>query len=87
MNTLNTAQLIDIAGIISLIAMLAFAVMLVLRCIRKCKGIFEKHYAVTIPPALNGAYARKRVGKRTAHDCKNAVFPRNPDSRAGLSGT
>lgn len=86
MGRLNTAELIDIAGIISLIAMLAYMAVLFIRFIRKYMELAEQHYAVHVQPDFNCPYARKRVAKRVVHDCKYAVFPINPAGRAGLAG-
>lgn len=86
MERLNTAELMDIAGILCLIAMLAYVVVLLLRFIRKYMEVTEQHYAVYPQLDFNCPYARKRVAKSVVHDCKFAVFPINPAGRAGLAG-
>lgn len=86
MERLNTAELMDIAGIFCLIAMLAYVAVLLLRFIRKYIEVTEQHYAVYVQPDYYCPYARKRIAKRVVHDCKFAVFPINPAGRAELAG-
>lgn len=83
MERLNTAELIDIAGILSLIAMLAYMAVLFIRFIRKYTEVAEQHYAVYVQPDFNCPYARKRVAKRVVHDCKFAVFTGRPFIKQG----
>jgi hypothetical protein len=81
MKMLSAAELIDIAGILSLIAMLAYMAVLVLRFIRKYIKVKEQHYAVYDQPGFNCPYARKRVVNSIVHNRKHAVFLINPDGR------
>jgi hypothetical protein len=81
MKMLSAAELIDIAGILSLIAMLAYMAVLVLRFIRKYMEVNERHSAVYDQPGFNCPYARKRVVNPIVHNRKHAVFAVNPDGR------
>lgn len=78
MERLNKAELIDVAGILSLIAMLAYMAVLFIRFVRKHVAVAEQNYAVYVQSDFNCPYARKRVAKRVVHDCKFTVFTGRP---------
>lgn len=86
MKTLDAIKIMDIARAIIPLAMLADIAIMAIRFIRKYIGICVVNFSSYILPFLIFAYARKRTGNKVVHDYKNAVYRKNPDSGAGLSG-
>lgn len=86
MKTLDAAKLTDIAGRYFRRAMLAFVAMLCIRFIRRYVDGWVRYKILYMQTGFNCAYAQKRVGNKVVHDRKYAIFPGNPNSRAGLFG-
>ncbi|MCS3732377.1 hypothetical protein [Mucilaginibacter dorajii] len=72
----------DYASKAMLAAMAALCIRFILRYMAACLWF----YIITIRPLFNHAYVRKRVTHTSTHDRKEAVFTKNPNSRAGLFG-
>jgi hypothetical protein len=86
MKTLDAVKIMDIAGTLIPLAMLAAIAILAIRFIRTYMGICIDCFTIYMQPFFMCAYARKRVVNRIIHDCKNAVFPINPDNGRGYPG-
>lgn len=86
MKTLDAVKIMDIARTLVPLAMLAAIAILAIRFIRTYMEVCIDDFTIYMRPFFMCAYARKSVNNRTVHDCRNALFPINPDSRAGLSG-
>lgn len=88
MKMFDVAQIMDMIGILILLSLLAAVAIAVVRFFRSYGKLAGQHSIKLAPvlPYFTCPYVRKRVVNRVVHDCKHTVFPRNPDSRAGLSG-
>lgn len=86
MKTLDAVKTMNIARTLIPVAMLAAIAILTIRFIRMYMVACIDYFTIYIQPLFKCAYARKRVLNRIAHDCKNAVFPINPDSGLGYPG-
>lgn len=81
MKTLDAAQIMDLAGTLVPLSMLAGIAMAVIRFIRTYMEVCAKVYAEYVQPDLNCPYARERVFSKSTHDHKYAVFTGSPDGR------
>jgi|GEM_PF-1946937 len=87
MNTLDTAEWMDIAGIVILIAILAYMAVLIVLFIRRYKRkVSEREADAFIQADFNCPYARKRVMNRIIHNRKHALFAGNPEAMQGYLG-
>ena len=82
---IDTAQIMDRIGKLDLLSMLAAIVKAVIRFFRSYMEEEIQHYIVLsqVRPYFKCLKARKSVVNRIVHDCRDTVFPRNPDSRCG----
>ena len=85
---IDAAQIMDMIGKLIPLSLLAGIAMAVIHFFRSYMEVCVQYYIVLmqIRPFLICSYARKRVVIRVVHDCRDTVFPRNPDSHGGLSG-
>jgi hypothetical protein len=86
MRTLETVRIIDIAGTLIPLSLLAAIATLTIDFVRGYLGVRTDYITISVFPFFISTYARKRVVNKIVHDCKHNLFPINPDSRAGLSG-
>ena len=86
MKTFDAATIRDMAEDYNSKVMLAAMAALCIRFIRRYMAACLWFYTINIRPLFNHAYVRKRVIQASAHDRKEALFTKNPNSRAGLFG-
>lgn len=86
MKTFDAATIRDMAEDYNSKVMLAAMAALCIRFIRRYMAACLWFYTINIRPLLNHAYVRKRVIPISVHDRKDALFTKNPNSRAGLFG-
>jgi hypothetical protein len=86
MKTFDAATIRDMAEDYNSKVMLAAMAALCIRFIRRYMAACLWFYTINIRPLFNHAYVRKRVTYTSVHDRKEAVFTKNPNSRAGLFG-
>jgi hypothetical protein len=87
MKTLDAATIKDMEEGYASKIMLATMAMLCICFIEAYIAASVWFYTIIVAPFFTCAYARKRVTNRIIHARKFAVFPKNPNSRAGLFGT
>jgi hypothetical protein len=75
MKTTVTAKMMDIAGIISRLAMLAAMATLCIRFILAYLAAGARYYTNLVMPKYSNACARKRVNNKPVHHRKFALFP------------
>lgn len=86
MKTFDATRIIDIAGTLIPLSMLALIAMLCIRFIMRYTGLCIWHYTICIKPFFICDYARKRVMGRVIYRRKFAVFTINPDNGRGYPG-
>ena len=86
MKTFDAATIRDMAEDYNSKVMLAAMAALGIRFIRRYMAACLWFYTINIRPLCNHACVRKRVIHASAHDRKEALFTKNPNSRAGLFG-
>jgi hypothetical protein len=86
MKTLDAATIRDMAENYASKVMLAAMATLCISFIRAYMAPSVWFYTIIVAPFFACAYARKRITNRVTHHRKFALFPKNPNSRAGLFG-
>jgi hypothetical protein len=86
MKTFDAATIRDMAEDYASKVMLSAMAALCIRFIRRYMAACLWFYTIAIQPLFNHAYVRKRVIHTNTHDRKDALFTKNPNSRAGLFG-
>jgi hypothetical protein len=86
MKTFDAATIRDMAEDYNSKVMLAAMAALFIRFIRRYMAGCLWFYTINIRPLFNHAYVRKRITHTSVHDRKDALFTKNPNSRAGLFG-
>lgn len=86
MKTFDAATIRDMAEDYNSKVMLAAMAALCIRFIRRYMAACLWFYTINIRPLFNHAYVRKRITHTSVHDRKDALFTKNPNSRAGLFG-
>jgi hypothetical protein len=86
MKTFDAATIRDMAEDYNSKVMLAAMAALCICFIRRYLAACLWFYTINIRPFFNHAYVRKRIAHTSTHDRKDALFTKNPNSRAGLFG-
>ncbi|SDE98052.1 hypothetical protein SAMN05216464_111164 [Mucilaginibacter pineti] len=86
MKTFDAATIRDMAEDYNSKVMLAAMAALCIRFIQRYMAAYLWFYTINIRPLFNQAYVRKRITHTSVHDRKEALFTKNPNSRAGLFG-
>jgi hypothetical protein len=86
MKTFNAGTIRNMAEDYTSKVILAAMAALCIRFIRRYMAVCLWFYTITAQPLFNHAYVRKRVIHLSVHDRKDALFTKNPNSRAGLFG-
>jgi hypothetical protein len=86
MKTFDAVTIRDMAEDYNSKVMLAAMAALCIRFIQRYMAACLWFYTINIRPLFNHAYVRKRITHTSVHDRKDALFTKNPNSRAGLFG-
>ncbi len=86
MKKLDAATSRDMTETFAREIMLAAMTTLCIRFILAYMAASVWFYTIIVAPFFSCAYARKRISNRITHHRKFALFPKNPNSRAGLFG-
>jgi hypothetical protein len=86
MKMFDAATIKDKAEVFASKTMLAAMAVLCIRFFRAYMAASVWFYTIIAAPFFTCAYARKRITNRVTHHRKFALFPKNPNSRAGLFG-
>ncbi|MDP9077102.1 MAG: hypothetical protein M3O71_06735 [Bacteroidota bacterium] len=82
----DATKIRDMAEEVASKIMLAAIATQCIRFIREYMAASAWFHTIIVAPFFTCAYARKRITNRVTHHRKFALFPKNPNSRAGLFG-